>query len=86
MISIPHFVLAQLDLPMNDKTSAAAEAAKGKLNYASDLETAKRAASYYETVLDLPSAAFFLTEVIKLDPTNTGAKNDLEKIQAYLSR
>ncbi len=79
----PRFVLAQLLYASGDPQGASAEAAKGKQYYASDLETAKRAAGYYETVLDLPSAAYFLAEVSRLDPTDTAAKADLEKIQAY---
>jgi len=62
---------------------AAAEAAKGKSAYQSDLETAKRAAGYYENVLDLTNAAFFLSEILRLDPSNTAAKSDLDKINAY---
>ncbi|MHB8710385.1 MAG: O-antigen ligase family protein [Minisyncoccota bacterium] len=79
----PHFVLAQLLLASGDVAGAKAEAAKGKADYQSDLETASRAASYYENVLDLPNAAFFLTEVVSLDPNNAAAKSDLAKIQAY---
>ncbi len=82
-LSQPHFVLAQLLYASGDTVGAAAEAAKGKASYQSDLETARRAASYYETVLDLPNAAFFLTEVVKLDPTNAAAASDLAKIQSY---
>ena len=82
-LSEPHFVLAQLEYAAGDTASAASEAALGKKFYQSDLETASRAAVYYETVLDLPSATFFLGEVIKLDPSNTAAKGDLEKIKAY---
>ena len=82
----PHFVLAQLLYASGDTTNAAAEAAKGKEYYTSDLETASRAAVYYENALDLTDAAFFLTEVVRLDPSNTAAANDLAKIQAYESR
>ncbi|MHB8860713.1 MAG: hypothetical protein ACYC48_03190, partial [Minisyncoccota bacterium] len=79
----PHFVLAQLLYISHDAAGAAAEAAKGKAYYTQDLETAKRAATYYETVLDLPDAAFFLNEIVHLDPTNTAAASDLLKIQKY---
>ena len=79
----PHFVLAQLLYASHDTGGAATEAAKGKAYYTPDLETASRAAVYYETVLDLPDAAFFLNEVVHLDPTNTAAANDLLKIQTY---
>ncbi len=82
-LSEPHFVLAQLEYAAGDSASAAAAAAIGKADYKGDLETAKRAAGYYETVLDLPDAAFFLSEVIRLDPTNAAAKSDLAKIQTY---
>jgi hypothetical protein len=79
----PHFVLAQLLYASGDTAGAALEAAKGKDDYKSDLETANRAAGYYETVLDLPNAAYFLAEVVRLDSTNTSAASDLAKIQAY---
>ncbi len=84
--SLPHFVLSQLLYASGDVEGAKEEAAKGKQYYTSDLETAKRAASYYENTLDLPNAAFFLAEVVRLDPANAAAKSDLEKIRAYLSR
>lgn len=79
----PHFVLAQLEYAAGDTAAASVDAAAGKADYTSDLETAKRAVGYYETVLDLPDAAFFLEEVIRLDPTNAAAKSDLAKVQSY---
>ena len=82
-LSEPHFVLAQLLFASGDTANANSEAAKGKAFYQIDLETARRAMSYYETVLDLPDAAFFLAQVVLLDPTNTAAASDLAKIQAY---
>lgn len=82
-LSAPHFVLAQLLYASGDAKGAAEEAAKGKAGYESSLEAAERAAAYYETVLDLPNAAYFLSEIVQLDPTNAAAKSDLEKIQAY---
>ena len=83
-LSEPHFVMAQLLFASGDTVGAAAEAAKGKMFYQqSDLETANRAATYYENTLDLPNAAFFLAEIVRLDETNTAAANDLAKIQAY---
>jgi hypothetical protein len=85
-LSAPHFVLAQLLHASGSAQEAAAEAAKGKKYYTEDLETAKRAVSYYESTLDLRNAAFFLSEVIRLEPTNAGAISDLKKIQEYLSR
>jgi len=82
-LSAPHFVMAQLLYASGNTTDAATEAEKGKVQYRSDLETARRAATYYEIVLDLPNASFFLEEVIRMDPTNEAAKSDLAKIQAY---
>ena len=82
-LSQPHFVLAQLLFASGKIAEANAEAAKGKLYYQEDLETARRAVSYYETVMDLPSAAFFLDQVVQIDPTDATAKSDLAKIQAY---
>ena len=82
-LSEPHFVLAQLLFASGDTAGAQAEAAKGKADYVSDPETASRAVVYYENVLDLPDAAFFLKEVLLFDPSNTAAQSDLAKIQAY---
>ena len=82
-LSEPHYVLAQLEYAAGDAKDAAAQAALGKADYLSDLDTAQRAAGYYETVLDLPDAAFFLGEVIRLDPSNAAAASDLAKIKAY---
>lgn len=82
-LSMPHFVLAQLLLASGDAKGAAAEAALGKADYTEDLETAMRAVGYYETVLDLPNAEFFLEQIVKIDPTNTAAQSDLDKIKAY---
>jgi Flp pilus assembly protein TadD len=76
-------VLAQLLYASGDTSASLVEAAKGKEYYRDDLEAARRGATYYETVLDLPNAAFFLREVIRFEPTNAAAKSDLEKIQAY---
>ncbi len=82
-LSQPHFVLAQLLLAAGDPKGATAEAEKGKADYKSDLETARRAVGYYETVLDLKNAEFFLKEILHFDPNNTAAKEDLAKVQAY---
>jgi O-antigen ligase len=79
----PHFVLAQLLYASSDTTGAAIEAAKGRAVYKEDLKTAISAVTYYENALDLTNAAFFLKEIIHLDPTNTAAASDLEKIQTY---
>ncbi len=82
-LSEPHYVLAQLLYASGDTQGADREAALGKRYYTSDLETARRAVGYYETELKLTDAAFFLQEVLRLDPTDAGAKSDLQKIQAY---
>jgi len=82
-LSLPHFVLAQLLLASGDKAGAASEATKGRADYTPDLETATRAVGYYESVLDLQNAAFFLGEIVRIDPTNTAAQSDLDKIRAY---
>ncbi|MFZ2500523.1 MAG: hypothetical protein WAW90_00870, partial [Minisyncoccia bacterium] len=82
-LSQPHFVLAQLLYASGDVAGASAEAAKGKEYYTSDLETAHRAVGYYESVLDLPNAEFFLAEVIQLNPADIAAAEDLAKIKAY---
>ena len=79
----PHFVLAQLLFASGNSAGANAEAMKGKADYRGSLETARRAAAYYESVLDLNDAAFFLSEIVRLDPTDTAAQSDLAKIQAY---
>jgi O-antigen ligase len=84
-LSEPHFVLAELEYATGDIKSAASEAALGKEYYVRDLETAKRAAVYYENARDLPDAAFFLGEVIHFDPTDAAAASDLAKIRSYES-
>jgi len=82
-LSAPHYVLAQLLYASGDKKGAAVEAEKGRVVYVSDLETARRAVVYYETVLDLANAEYFLKEVLRHDPHDAGAQSDLEQIQAY---
>ncbi len=79
----PHFVLAQLLFASGNTVGANAEAAQGKADYRGSLETARRAATYYESVLNLNDAAFFLSEIVRLDPTDIAAQSDLAKIQAY---
>ncbi|MBI3572489.1 O-antigen ligase family protein [Candidatus Kaiserbacteria bacterium] len=79
----PHFVLAEISRTTGDSAGASAEAALGKADYKSDLQTARRAAAYYENTLDLPNAAFFLAEVVRLDPSDTAATADLAKIKAH---
>ncbi|MEK7604448.1 MAG: O-antigen ligase family protein [Patescibacteria group bacterium] len=82
-LSQPHFVLAQLLFASGDTVAAAEEAEKGRETYREDLDTAKRAVVYYETVFDLPNAAFFLSEIVRLDPSNEAARSDLETIRAH---
>jgi len=82
-LSEPHFVLAELLFASGATESAAAEAIIGKAHYTEDLETARRAARYYENVFDLPNASFFLTEIVRLDPSDTAAADDLHTIQTY---
>lgn len=82
-LSAPHFVLAQLLYASGRAADAEVEALKGRVNYISDLETAHRAAVYYETTLDLSNAAYFLAEIVHLDPSDEGARSDLKKIQEY---
>ncbi|MFZ1075357.1 MAG: O-antigen ligase family protein [Minisyncoccia bacterium] len=83
-LSMPHFLLAQLDFASGDAAAAAAEAAKGKQYYKDDLETARHAAGYYENVKDWTDAAFFLREIVRLSPTDTASLYDLAKV-LYLS-
>jgi O-antigen ligase len=82
-LSEPYFVLAQLEYATGDVAASSVSAATGKRYYKPDLTTATRAATYYENVRDLPSAAWFLAEVLRLDPSNKAAADDLEKIRAY---
>jgi len=79
----PYYVLAQLEYARGDKVAAAEAAAKGKAVYSGGLSTARRAVQYYETVLDLPNAAYFLREVLRVDPHDEAAQADLEQIEAY---
>ncbi len=79
----PHFVLAQLLLASGNTSGAQIEATQGKADYRGSLETARRAAAYYESALDLNNAALFLEDIVRLDPTDTAAAGDLAKIQAY---
>ncbi len=80
----PYYVLAQLDLATGDTAGALAEAAQGKRYYTSDLPTAERAASFYESVQDWPNASYFLAQVVQLDPGNVAAQYDLAKAE-YLN-
>ncbi|MFA6502969.1 MAG: O-antigen ligase family protein [Candidatus Paceibacterota bacterium] len=82
-IAAPHYVLAQLLYASGRAEAASAEAAKGKEGYTDDVETARRAAGYYETVRDWKEAAFFLGEIVRLDPTDVVSLYDLAKV-SYL--
>lgn len=84
MLAEPHFVLAQLDFAAGEVTSAAAEAAQGKADYTSNIDTARRAVSYYESAHDWQDAEFFLTEVVRLVPSDTASQYDLAKV-TYLA-
>lgn len=77
----PYFVVAQLYYALNDKDSAAAAAFRGKSVYVSNLNAARRAVVYYEIASDISNAEFFLEEVLRLDPTDEGARTDLELIR-----
>lgn len=79
----PHFVLAQLELATGNAEAAAAQAALGKQYYKENLQTARRAVGYYGSILDLPNAAFFLREVVRLDPRDAAAESDLAQLEAY---
>ena len=83
-LSEPHFVLAELDFATGDASAAAAQAALGKAYYRSNLETAQRAAGYYESVKDWKETAFFLSEIVHLSPADTTSRYDLAKAY-YLS-
>ena len=79
----PYYVLAQLEYARGDKVAAEEAAAKGRAAYSGGLSTARRAVQYYETVLDLPNAAYFLREVLRIDPHDEAARADLEQIEAH---
>lgn len=83
-LSAPHFVLAQLLYASGKTKDAQAKASKGKASYTPDLETARRAIGYYESVSDWQNAKFFLGEMVKLAPTNNVFRYDLAKAM-YLS-
>jgi O-antigen ligase len=76
-----HYVLANLYDILGDPSSAAHEAALGRAAYADSLATAKRAAGYYEYVKDWKSADFFLSEVVRIDPTDLVSSYDLAKVK-----
>jgi O-antigen ligase len=76
----PYYALADLDLASGGAAAAAQAAAKGRQYYKSDLETARRAAGYYENVNDWADAQFFLAEVVRLAPTDYASLYDLAKV------
>ncbi|HUX81077.1 MAG TPA: O-antigen ligase family protein [Candidatus Paceibacterota bacterium] len=80
----PHFVLAQLENATGDTEAASREAALGKKYYVSDLKTALRAAGYYESVSDWNDSLFFLTEIVRLNPSDMTSRYDLAKV-TYLT-
>src|SRR3989344_4247579 len=84
------YILANLSISEANRHPAGSQgrregeaAAKGKAVYSGGLSTARRAVQYYETVLDLPNAAYFLREVLRVDPHDEAAQADLEQIEAY---
>ncbi|MBI2409439.1 O-antigen ligase family protein [Candidatus Kaiserbacteria bacterium] len=79
----PYFVLAQLEYASGNKSAAAERASRGKELYIGGLGAARRAAQYYETVLDLENAAFFLREILRHVPDENAAA-DLAQIESYL--
>ncbi|MHB1769641.1 MAG: O-antigen ligase family protein [Minisyncoccota bacterium] len=78
-LSEPHFVLAELDVATGNTAEAATQAALGKADYTGGLETAQRAAGYYESVKDWTDAAFFLSEIVRLSPSDNASRYDLAK-------
>lgn len=80
----PYFVRAQLEYANGDAKAAADSAALGKENYAGGLETARRAAGYYEGIQDWKNAKFFLEEIVKLAPNDTASLYDLAKVKYLL--
>lgn len=80
-LATPHFVLAQLELAGGNRELAAAEAAKGRALYTSNLEAARRAVAYYESVEDFESAEFFLEEIVEIAPHDVDAVYELAKVK-----
>lgn len=76
----PHFVLAEIALATGDTQAAASEAALGKQYYTNNVATARRAASLYESMHDWPDAAFFLDQVVSLDPSDVQSRYNLAKV------
>lgn len=84
MLSQPRYVLAQLEYAFGNQEAAAASAAEGKRYYTEDIETARRATSYYSTQGDLENLEFFLSDIHKIDPTDYASAYDLAKIKFLL--
>jgi hypothetical protein len=78
-LAMPHFLLAQLSFAAGDTQTATAEAALGKQYYHHDLETARHAFGYYQSVQDWNNAKFFLSEVVSYHPL-TSALPDVASI------
>lgn len=83
-LAAPHFVYAQLLFVLGNEQEAKAEAEKGKAVYKPDVETARRAAGFYEDVHDWQSAKFFLNEMLKFSPSDSLTLYDLAKV-TYLA-
>ncbi len=83
-LSEPHYVMADLYLADHNLASSTAEAALGKRYYEPSLNTAVRAAQYYEQVQDWPDAQYFLTQVEQLGPTEYALIYDLAKVDYEL--
>lgn len=81
-LAMPHFVLAQLAYANGDTALAEREAEAGKARYKGGLETARWATIYYESVMDLQNAAFFLREILRFNPADANAREDLSQIEA----
>lgn len=83
-LSTPHFVLAELLRALGNTQEAVAEASKGRELYVPDIETARRAVGFYESMNDWQNAQFFLKEVATLPPGDIMALYDLAKV-TYLA-
>ncbi|HVM58731.1 MAG TPA: O-antigen ligase family protein, partial [Candidatus Paceibacterota bacterium] len=80
-LSQPYFVKAQLEYAQGEAAAAQADAAKGKQYYEPDLQTARRAISYYETVKDWASARFFLESAVELSGGDPTLQFELAKVE-----
>ncbi len=80
-VSEPRYILATLNLTINDRASAKRWADEALLlyTYDGDLSVAKRAARYYVTVGDWPLAERFLADVVAASPGDNDALYDFAK-------